>query len=107
MSDNSRIPVYVALAEVAPLEGCHLDLGDCGGAFVRCYVAADTEAKAMKQIADFFQKNRFQLVDVEWCVDESAVQWENPNDATGAELIREARAASRVVLGEFHTWPPE
>ena len=72
---------------------------------VRCHVAAQTEEVARERIGSVLQEIRFQVVDFQWCVDEAAVEWEFPDDATGARLIREARESTEVVLGEFHTWP--
>ena len=106
MIDESIVPVYVALVEVAPLDGCQLAPSDYGGAAVRCYVATGTEEDAIERIAATLQEIRFVLADVEWCVDESTVEWETPNDANAAALISEARTSKNVVFGEFHTWPP-
>lgn len=107
MSADAMTPVYVALVEVTPLDGCWLDAGNFAGACVRCYVAAKTDVEAMELITATLQENQFQLVDLEWCVDESAVEWEKPDDATAAALISEARTSKTVVFGEFHTWPAE
>jgi hypothetical protein len=107
MTVESMNRVFVALVEVMPLDGCRLAPRDYGGAAVRCHVAAETEEDAIGRITAALQENRFQLVGVEWCVDEAAVEWEKPHDATGAALISEARRSKNVVFGEFHTWPRE
>ena len=82
MTDESIVPVFVAFIEVTPLDGCQLDPNVYGGAAVRCYVATDTEKDAIARITAVLDEIRFQLVGVEWCVDEADVEWENPNDAT-------------------------
>lgn len=107
MNNKSMVPVFLALVEVTPLDGCQLAPCDYGGAAVRCYVATETEEEAIDRITETLQENRFQLVDVKWCVDEAEVEWETPNEAIEAALILEARTSKNVVFDEFHTWPPE
>jgi hypothetical protein len=107
MAKDLKLSVFIALVEVKPLGGCQLAPSEYGGAAVRCYVAAGTENEAVERISNFLQENLFQLVEVEWCVDESAVEWDTPNDLTADSLISEARTSKDVVFGEFHTWPPE
>jgi len=107
MSDESTDVVFVALVEVAPLAGCQLDPADFGGAFVRCYVMAETETDAMERIEVALEEDRFGLIDVEWCVDAASVEWETPDEPTATAMIFEARTSNAVIFGEFHTWPPE
>lgn len=107
MGAESNAPVYIALIEVAPLEGCFLDPKVYAGASVRCYVAEDSEEHAIDSIIAALDEMRLRLVDIEWCVDEAAVEWENPNDQTGLAFVSEAGPSKDVIFGEFHAWPPE
>ncbi len=99
--------VYAALVELRPLKGCQIDLGDCSGAFVRLYTAAGSAEHADEKLRNWADENAFQMVDVEWCVNVSEVEWENPNDQTAEELILQARNSEEVVFEEFHTWGPD
>ena len=104
MTLTPNISVYVALIEVAPLDGCEIDPKTYGGAIVRCYVAAQSDDIAISRAVERLTENRFRLVDVQWCVDEAAVEWENPVDRTADDLIAQARNSDDVVFGEFHIW---
>ncbi|WP_254508546.1 hypothetical protein [Anatilimnocola floriformis] len=104
MSDK---PVFVALAEVKPLAGCELDPQKIAGACVRCYVSAKNERLAVKAIRAALATLRYEVVDIEWCVDDAEVEWENPANSEGLELVEAARKLGEVQFGEFHAWTGE
>lgn len=105
MTHSASSKVYVLLLEVSPLPGCSIDPAEFGGAAVRCYVEAASNDDAITRVRESLADNLFQLVEIEWCVDENSTQWENPDDETASELIAEARSCNEVVFGEFHVWP--
>ena len=96
--------VFVALVELRPLEGCLLDPRSIAGAWVRCYVSAPTKDLAIAKLHHSFQENHFDLVETEWCVNESEVEWEKPDDSIGKGIISAARQNDDVAYGEFHVW---
>ena len=98
------IPVFVLLCEILPFEGSLLDPTDVAGAFVRCYVQARSRSAAIKAVEQALHADRLQLVELEWCENEAACEWENPDDETASELIQEARDTGQVIYDEFHTW---
>jgi hypothetical protein len=104
MKTAPRNPIYVALLEVAPLNGCEIVSNSSRGAVVRCYVAAPSEDAAIYRANESLSQHLLRLTNVEWCVDEAAVEWENPGDPTAAEFIAKARNSDNVVFGEFHVW---
>ncbi|MEL6760755.1 MAG: hypothetical protein AAFP04_10170 [Myxococcota bacterium] len=99
-----NMSVFVSLVEVAPTEGCILNSSEVAGAMARCYVGAPDAEQAETRIRTSLKEDSFTVVDVEWCVDDSSTNWENPDDTQGRELVNEARRAKDVVYGEFHTW---
>lgn len=107
MNTTEEISVYVALVEVEPMDGCQIDPSEITGAAVRCYVASTNEEKARKSIRAALAQDCFKVVDVEWCVNESEVEWENPDDVTAKRLVAEAMTTDSVIYGEFHVWGPE
>ena len=96
--------VFVALVELKPLAGCGLDPNEIAGAAVRCYVSESCRRAAIEKLESSFDENRFKLIELEWCVDESEVEWENPDDETARKLVDSARTTNEVVYGEFHVW---
>lgn len=104
---TSNTSVYVALVEVLPVEGCQLDPSEIAGAAVRCYVPSTDEENAKREIAEALEKDHFQVVEIQWCVNESETEWENPDDPTAEGLVNEATMTGAVVYGEFHVWGPE
>lgn len=96
--------VFVALVELQPLEGCDLNPSKISGAAVRCYVDAASRTDALGRLRDAFEQDRFLLREIEWCVADDEVEWENPDDAEGTRCVLEARESGDVVYGEFHVW---
>lgn len=96
--------VFVALVEVQPKPGCDFGLSQIAGAMVRCYVLAPDENTAKDRIAAELRRHHFKLIEIEWCVDESVTEWENPNDEEAINCIQKARSSNLVIFSEFHTW---
>ena len=100
-------PVFVALVEVQPKFGCELDPSQVAGAMVRCYVLAPDVNTAQDRIATELKRDYFDLIEIEWCVDESVTEWENPDDEEAGKNIQKARNTNSMIFSEFHTWGHE
>lgn len=104
----SHIPkvnrVYVAVIEVRPLVGCQIDPEEYEGAAVRCYIPAISEAEARLLLNESLVAHHLELTEVEFLVDQAAVEWENPEDPISEELSREALTSGEVIYGEFSAW---
>ncbi len=96
--------VYVSLIEVKPLNGCELDPDEINGAFLRCYVSANNQQNAIAKIKDALAKDFFDVVNIEWCVDNELTEWDNPNNQEGEKYIKKALSSGGVVYSEFHVW---
>ena len=76
MVNNS---VFVMLTELRPLVGCELvDPGDIAGVAVRFYISASSSSRAKQKLRRWIDECHFALVEMEWCVNEDEVEWENP-----------------------------
>ncbi len=95
---------YVALLELRPLEGCVLDPKETAGAFVRCYVTAISEDEALQKVYEAINEDSFSVEKVEWCVDSSQVEWDNPDDAEAMSCLRQAENSGDVIYGRFDSW---
>ena len=104
MVTESSFSIFIALVELRPLNGCELNEPDIAGAAVRCYVAEKGRAEAIRRLEQSFTERRFELIEMEWCVNEAEVIWEHPDDATAQDMIANARKTGDVVYGEFHVW---
>lgn len=98
--------VFVALLEVAPAEPGALGEHVVGG-FVRAYVRAESAAAARRSIADALADAGVGVVAVEWCFREDEVDWDDPENVEGRDLVARAAASGQAVLGEFHVWGPD
>ncbi|REJ68421.1 MAG: hypothetical protein DWQ31_08345 [Planctomycetota bacterium] len=96
--------VFVILAELRPLEGCEIDPCEVAGAAVRFYICGRSAEAANRKLSEWVVENHFEIVEIDWCVDEANVEWEYPDDKIAEELISEARNSGDVVYGEFHAW---
>jgi hypothetical protein len=96
--------VYVALIEVRPLVGCQIDPEEYEGAAVRCYIPAASEAEARVLLDESLEAHYLELKEVEFFVNQAAVEWEKPEDSKSEELSGEALASGEVVYGEFYAW---
>ena len=70
--------MYVALVEVAPLKPGALGEGAVGG-MVRCYAPVSNTKEALEVIGASLTEAGLLLVEVEWCVNDEEVEWENPD----------------------------
>ena len=96
--------LYIALLEIRPRPDCpHLPVG-ASGAMVRCCVSSKSHEEAVAEIRTACYHERFELVDIEWCVDKDEVEWEHPGNSVGDECVCLAYSSSTVVFGEFYTW---
>jgi len=99
--------IFIALVEIRPQTGCDLDPDKVNGAYTRCYVRAASRNQALQRVRAALQADHFEVVEIEWCVDSEATDWENPDDPTSGEMIAQARDIGEVVYGEFHSWGHE
>ena len=105
MSTAARPRVYCAFVEVRPLENCEvLDPKDAAGAYIRCYVQADSESDARKQIDESLTADLFHIEAYEWCVDVDDTDWEDPSSEEAAECIEQARRNPGVIAGDVNAW---
>lgn len=95
--------MFVALVEVTPLSSDALGEGIVGG-MVRCYTPAFDKDDAMKKIESALYDAEVRVVEVEWCVDNSEVDWENADNETMRSCVKAAWARNGPVLSEFHVW---
>jgi len=99
--------IFVALVEVKPNEGAFLDPEEIGGAVVRAYIPARDREEALAVLAEELRAGYFTVVNIEWCVNQNEVEWENENDTTSEALSEEARQNGEITFGEFHCWDRE
>jgi len=97
-------PVYCALIEIEPLNGCEFDPSDVAGAAVRCYIPADDADRAIELLQIELDEMKMNLAETEWCVDYDNTEWNNPDNETENELVSESRETNAIVFGTFHTW---
>jgi len=95
---------HVCLVEVVPLEGCELDPSEFAGAMARCYVFAENAEEAKRLVGESLVKDRFAVVEFEWCVADRETDWENPHSSETDEMIKEAESSGDVVYGRFDSW---
>ena len=74
---------------------------------VRCYVSADNDSCAIDKISKNLYNELFDIVEIEWCVDDSETEWEYPASEEAAICIEKASTTGQVIFSEFHTWPPD
>ena len=99
-----KTPVYCALIEIQPLEGCELDPIENAGAAVRCYIPAHDATSAIKFLVAELIGMKMRLVETEWCVDHDETEWDNPKDEEGDACVQKARDSGDIVFDTFHTW---
>ena len=104
MNASQQTRVYAIFVEVIPGEGCELDAREHAGAFVRCYLPAADEMNATRILTTDLTHRRFRLVNIEWCVDHDATDWENPENEAQESCVLNARRSGSVVYSEFHTF---
>ena len=95
---------FVGCIEVRPLEGCQISSEEYAGAAVRCYIHAPSREEAMKRMNEVLAEECMELVEIDFFVDQDAVEWENPDDPTAIRLSEEAKATGDVIFGEFLAW---
>ena len=98
------VPVFVSVIEVRPLEGCELDPVEFNGACVRVYIAAANESEARSTLDDALREHHFELMGMDFIVQENLVEWENPHDALANESIAGARESKGMVFSDFRAW---
>lgn len=96
--------LYAALIELRPYPDCPHCSPEVAGAYVRSYVAAPSLQKAVKRMCTACQRGGFEVVSIDWCVDKDKVEWEHPDNASGAECMDRARTTGEVIFGELYTW---
>jgi hypothetical protein len=101
---SEMTPVYCALIEILPLDGCEFDPSDVAGAAVRCYIPADDAERAIEFLQSELGEMKMKLIETEWCVDYDNTEWENPDNETEDEYVSEARETSGIVFDTFYTW---
>ncbi|RYD84903.1 MAG: hypothetical protein EOP84_04145 [Verrucomicrobiaceae bacterium] len=95
---------FVGCITVRPLAGCQISPEEYAGAAVRCYIHAPSREEAMSRLNEVLTEERIELVEIDFFVDEDAVEWENPDDPTGIQLSEEAKVTGDVIFGEFAAW---
>lgn len=98
------MPVFVSVIEVRPLEGCELDPVEFNGACVRVYIPATNESEARSALDDALRAHHFELIEMDFIVQENLVDWENPRDALANECMEEVRKSNAVVFSDFRAW---
>lgn len=100
--------VFIASIEVRALPGSHLaELGDIG-AFVYCYIPADSQKAALNQLGAALTVDRYEIAELEYLAPMDCMRWETPEAELAArELCAEARATGRLVYSTFHSYPAE
>jgi hypothetical protein len=97
--------IYLALFEVRGTEGSFLDPGVAGGAAVRCYARANSEAEAIEAISSALRAEGLEVVEVEWCDRFDSGDWEDP-EGIRREIEDIEDELVDVLFDDFHTWPP-
>lgn len=99
--------MYVACIEVKILDGCEINPEEFEGAAVRCYIPASSESEARQRLLRSLEKNRFELIEIDFLVEKNSTYWENPDDPTAENLSKQALKGNKVVYGEFGAWGKE
>jgi len=97
-------PVFVAVIVVRPLPGCEVDSEIYAGASVRAYIPASSEKEALLFLTKVLTESKFELVEVDFMVQEDLVEWPNPDSPEARLSIADARQSNEVVFSTFHTW---
>ena len=98
------LPVFVSVIEVRPLGCCELDPVEFNGACVRVYIPAANESEARSALDDALRAYHFELIEMDFIVQENLVEWENPHDALANESIAGARESKGMVFSDFRAW---
>ncbi|KGJ88216.1 hypothetical protein [Colwellia psychrerythraea] len=97
-------PVFIALVDLKPLQGCDIDPEEYNGVAVRCYIPAENEKNARSLFIKVLEECKFELIEEEFFVQEDLVEWENPDSEEATTHIQEARDTMDVVFSEFSGW---
>jgi len=71
---------------------------------IRCYGVAKDSAVAEQEMRTALELDALAVVAIEWCVENDATEWENPDDPDAAACILSAKESRGVVYSEFHSW---
>ena len=97
-------PVFVAVIVISPLPGCEVDSEIYAGASVRAYIPAVSKKDALILLAKVLADIKFELIEVDFIVQEDLAEWANPDSSEAGQSILEARESNEVVFSTFHTW---
>ena len=73
-----RQSIYEISVEIKPLPGSNMP-NELLGAFVYCYVPADSLEESLNVMKGALNEDRYQLVDIEYCTRVDLENWQ-PND---------------------------
>jgi hypothetical protein len=96
-------PVFVAVVEVRPREGCDLVPRDCAGAFLRCYVQAIDREAALATLTADLESEHCHILATEWCTRRDELP-SDKDDENGNECEQEARKSGQVIIGRTDGW---
>lgn len=97
--------VYVTFVEVSPRADCRiLNANECCGALTMCFLPATSPDGALARLQDRLDKERLDIVSVEYCLDASTMDELDEDDM---ELARVAGLEDRVLFGNIVAWGDE
>lgn len=100
----SRV-VYVTFVEVSPRAGCRvLNADKCCGALTMCFLPATSPDDALARLQNRLDKEKLDIVSVEYCLDASTM---DELDEEDIELARIAGAEGRIQFGNIVAWDEE
>lgn len=97
--------VYVAFAEVKPRHGCRvLNASEYRGALAMCFLPASCPDDALSKLEARLEKEKLELVAIEYCVDASAMPELDDDDR---ERVLMASSENEVSFGNIVAWGEE
>ena len=97
------VPIFFFAYEARPLPQSE-DFGQCGGAYINCWVKAESEIDAIQMAVKDIKENKWEIVAVEKesrvITDESYVE-----DPSGLEYYQSATLDGECYV--YHRWPNE
>lgn len=93
--------IYELSVEVRPLPGCELPC-DREGAFVYCFVPAETLEESIDILRDTLVRDKLDLIDIEYCMRVYLDEWDAEDEYPSLADLRESLESGRALYSPFY-----